>query len=325
MKTTTNKIVQTSDFVRSLNLSNYTFGGQHHAQEALDEILNSYYPDNEQSIFRIKSEESIVCEINRTGCGEKNKTFENKQFLPFEVKDTPEFQTLEHILIESFGNENPRGYMCNLGKYGGCHKMNTCSKSSHINELKDVLIVQLLIFTYDSDPLSVSYGHRRKIFPNLIVDPQIDQYSLQGIIWHHGSNVDSGHYTSMIKHNTNWYHISDDNLNSYEPKFQCTSNEQSVPYLLFYTKNNTRLLTNEPLNIEMDEEAEPIDFSIHEMSNAETKKRTFDPSKDDLDEDNSAKKSKLDAHEEEIIIVNEETPLNDLHEKKLMKMKMLII
>ena len=110
--------------------------------------------------------------------------------------------------------------------------MNTCSKSSHINELKDVLIVQLLIFTYDSNPNSVTYGHKRKIFFQ-----QIDQYSLQGIIWHHGSNVDSGHYTSMIKHNDTFYHISDaENLNSYDVKFHCTSDDQSVPYLLFYTK-----------------------------------------------------------------------------------------
>ena len=222
-------------------------------------------------------------------------------------------------MIESFGNENPREYMCNLGKHGGCHKVDTCSKSSHINELKDVLIVQLLIFTYDSNPNSHSFGHKRKIFPNLIVNQEIDQYSLQGIIWHHGSNVDSGHYTSMIKHNDTFYHISDaDELNNYPvDKFHCTSDDQSVPYLLFYTKNNTRLLTYDPLNIEMDEpaEPEPIDFTKHEMSNAETKKRTFEPSKDDLDEDNSAKKSKLDAHEEEIIIENEETPLNDLDEK----------
>ena len=57
------------------------------------------------------------------------------------------------------------------GQHGGCQKLNTCKKSMHIDTFEDILVIQLII-----------YNGRRKIFPNLIVDQQLDQYSLQAII-----------------------------------------------------------------------------------------------------------------------------------------------
>ena len=312
---TTNEIVQTSPYVRQLNLSNYTFGRQHDAQEALSQILDGLYPDNNQSIFRIKSTLSIVCERNLTGCGEIQQRHENTQLVRFQVNETHDFQRVENILIESFANETPEDYICRLGPHGGCGKRNTCSRSTQIDALNNVLIIQLLIFTYDDNPDSPTYGGKRKKFPNFIIDQTIDRYSLQGIIWHDGHYADSGHYTAMIKHNADWYHISDSVvLSNDKVKFYCTSDEKSVPYLLIYTKNNT----NDPISIEMNYPLEPeslIDFSIHhEMSNGSSNKRS---STELLDEDklNSAKRSKLDLHEE-IILENEVTSLvNDVDER----------
>ena len=70
-------------------------------------------------------------------------------------------------------------------------------------------------------------------------------------------------------------------------KFFCSSGEQLVPYLLFYTKdgtglNDVPLITNEMYNL-----TEPVDFVVcDETSNAGPKKRTFESSMDDLDDDN---------------------------------------
>ena len=50
-------------------------------------------------------------------------------------------------------------------------------------------------------------------FPNLIIDQEItirNHYKLKAIIWHHGQNLNSGHYTAMVKQrDQSWIHISD--------------------------------------------------------------------------------------------------------------------
>ena len=144
-----NRIVKTSTYVAQMGFSNYIFKRQHDAQEALAEILNNCYQDISQSVFCIKFQESIVCDRDLQGCGEKSERCEYDQILKLEIQETNELQSVENILIRSFGNEMPKGYKCNLGPNGGCGKENTCSKTSHVTELKDILIVQLLIFTYD--------------------------------------------------------------------------------------------------------------------------------------------------------------------------------
>jgi ubiquitin C-terminal hydrolase len=57
-----------------------------------------------------------------------------------------------------------------------------------------------------------------------------DVYRLQGVIWHHGVIFDSGHYTSMVKHNNTWYHISDTDFMTYDVKFTCNDNG---PFFLY--------------------------------------------------------------------------------------------
>lgn len=105
----------------------------------------------------------------------------------------------------------------------------------------------MLIFTHDE------FGIQRKFFPDLIIDQEItciDQYILKAIIWHHGEDVQSGHYTVMIKQiNDQWIHISDANTNHYSVKFSCSRDDTMVPYLCFYTENETSV-NNVPLESE---------------------------------------------------------------------------
>ena len=322
----TSRIVQTSSYVRQLNLGNYRFGMQHDAEEALSEILNSCYPDDGESLFRIKLNESVVCERNLGGCGEKFDKYECHQVLKLQVQETYE-QSVQHILNSPFNYHMPEGYRCNLGLEGGCHKIGSCSKASLVSELRDLLVIQLLIFSYDT------YGRRRKLFPGFNVEQQItqfDDFTLQGIIWHHGQSIDSGHYTSMVKHNERWYHISDTEVDHYEIKFSCQPGEETVPYLLFYKRNNNTNVSNvssiNTLNTEIfPAEPELIDSSLRDDTiNTSKEKRTFETSVEHLDDDNlnSTKRRKfekcLDSQEKVAIdeeIENMETPVTELDEE----------
>ena len=297
--TVTNGAVQTSTYISENYFSNYTFGQQHDAQEALSEILNVCYPnydinDCDQHIFRVKLEESIVCDPNKGGCGASTNKYEYKQIIPFQVTETNIWQNVDDILINSFGIEIPSDYKCNLGPTNGCGLKNTCNKTSHISKLEDIVIIHLLIFTYDA------HGNRRKIFPNFIISQHLDQYSLQSIIWHHGDNLDSGHYTSMVKHNHRWHHISDTDLDMYPVKFLCERSDENsqnpmVPYLLFYVKNDLSYQTVSPL----------IDFTRHVDSHAGLRKRDYEAISDDSDDHlNTAKVKIIDLDNQENKVTN---------------------
>ena len=237
MKCGANK-VKTSIFARKIQLNNYMFETQHDAQEALSDILETCFPyydseeDGNHSMFRIQFEQIMHCNKNRNGCGSTERKFIYDHILSFHLEDTDEPQHVYDALIKSFDTDTSDEYRCNLGENGGCKSQATCTKSLNINELGEILIIQLIIYKFDN------YG-RRKLFPNLVIDQELDQYRLQGVIWHHGQNIDAGHYTSMVKHNGCMYHLSDaEQINKYDVRYYCTPDMNMVPYLLFYAKND---------------------------------------------------------------------------------------
>ena len=157
-----------------------------------------------------------------------------------------------------------------------CNKVNTRTKQSIVSGLKDVLAIQLLIFTHDE------FGRQRKFSPDLVIDQEItciDKYKLKAIIWHHGTEIQSGHYTVMIKQSNNqWIHISDANTHDYPVKFSCSKNDTMVPYICFYTKDDTDVsnapielesvtVNNDPLNTHIDDLSEHVDFFINDEMN----------------------------------------------------------
>ena len=296
----TNEIVQTSTYIRALenDFTGYTFGIQYDAEECLRKILEICYPychestadpdyDSNKFIFRVKFNETLECEQRLGGCGTVQDKYEHHQILKLKIEETSDFQSVEHILTHYNGDNMPEDYRCQLGPSGGCNTINSCTKQSLLYELKDVLVIQLLIYSHDA------LGRKRKLFPNLNIERTItpfEKYNLQAIIWHHGASLESGHYTAMVKHNGRWIHISDTDI-TYPIKFSCNSDEQSVPYLLFYTKDVTNVNNNISLNTDtFTAETESIDFTIHD------RKRSYEVSIEDLDEDNfnSAKMSKLE-------------------------------
>ena len=305
----------------------YTLAHQYDAEQCLRTILEICYPDiqnaafdtefdynkfDSQFIFRVTYNEEIECEQRKGGCGNTQNNYEHHQILKLTINERSEFEQSVEQLLNSPANRDPmpQGYRCDIQPLP-CNKYNTCNKQSILSGLKDVLIIQLIIYSHDEHIT-------RKFFPELHINQRITQfaqYNLKAIIWHHGDSLQSGHYTAMVKQrNEQWIHISDTDKGSYPIKFYCREGEESVPYILFYTKAETNV-NNVPLSIEESEsESESIDFKKHnETTNTERlPKRTHEPSIDDVNEDNlnyvKSKKLKTDLDcENDILTDTEET------------------
>ena len=187
-------------------------------------------------------------------CGASNEKPICDPILQLHVQNIFEKQTVNRILQSSFSHtENLDDYTCELGANDeGCKKTGTCSKGTRITKCKDTVVIQLNIF--ENNPIT---NVRSKILPNLEVDNKInifEDYYLQGIIWHHGHTIASGHYTSMVKHNESWYHMNDHHEINVYPNdivFECKKGEERVPYLLIYKKGTdlqttTSITVNDP-------------------------------------------------------------------------------
>ena len=257
-----NGIVKSFDFMLQIQeyFRDYVPKRQYDAEECLSTILRICFPDihnaasdtefnkfDSQFIFGVTYNETIECEQNKGGCGKTQDRYEHDQILKLTVKETSEFEQSVEQLLNSPSDRDPmpEGYRCDIFPLP-CNRYNTCNKQSILSELKDGLVIQLIIYSYDE------FGHQRKFFPNIHVNQhiiQFAQYNLKAIIWHHGDSLQSGHYTVMVKQQNNqWIHISDTNTTTYSIQFDCCQGDESVPYILIYTKNDandTQILENQ--------------------------------------------------------------------------------
>ena len=69
--------VQTSNYVRSLELMDYRFGQQYDCHEALVQILDTIFPNYEESMFRIEYEQTTSCD----NCGLSSKRYQPEMLL----------------------------------------------------------------------------------------------------------------------------------------------------------------------------------------------------------------------------------------------------
>lgn len=101
-----------------------------------------------------------------------------------------------------------------------------------IETSNDILIVQLLIYEFRPD------GVRRKIdnfqlqpFENEIINVSGKTYKVRNGIIHHGSDIESGHYTSFLRESNHWKIASDSSVSS------CSQLQSlNVIYIIFLEK-----------------------------------------------------------------------------------------
>ena len=137
-----------------------------------------------------------------------------------------------HDLIES--------YNCDL-----CH-----GECTLVNELqiktwpKSSLVIQLKLFDYDIvSEQGIKKIHSITNFANMdFITEGAEQFHLQAVVCHQGPRVNSGHYVTYIRNrdanNARWIVASDSNVSTVHAAHQFNTNN-STPYLLFYSKQNS--------------------------------------------------------------------------------------
>ena len=112
------------------------------------------------------------------------------------------------------------------------------------------------------------------MIPNLTIDEEVitawGKIKLHAIVYHHGYDICSGHYTAGIKMNETWFSVDDTRV-SKNVKFTCTPHDskQSCPYLLIYKKDSDVVTSMTPTITVSDESsrststtAEPISVNM---------------------------------------------------------------
>ena len=103
-------------------------------------------------MFRFNKHEDIVCEINNSGCGRTFSRHETSLVFSLNLENTVEQQSIQGLLnemLDPHGHQIPE-YKCEMENGIGCHKKGCCTKSTSITDIKDILVIHLMIFSYDS-------------------------------------------------------------------------------------------------------------------------------------------------------------------------------
>ena len=118
-----------------------------------------------------------------------------------------------------------------------CRKCTTQSCQSlrtSYQQMPNILLIQINRFS-----VSNLHGRPRKnnhpfgIYENIKLG--LINYTLLGLIEHHGVFINSGHYVSYIRQNNKWYHCDDKHIT--ETNLLTLSNNI---YLMFYAKDRYR-------------------------------------------------------------------------------------
>ena len=227
----TNNPIRTSEYLKHLELLDYTSGTQYDAHECLLQLLNKIYPViNDDCIFKLVKHEWTLCNACQLDTHMNVTSFD----FSVPISDTTHLLTINDIVHDIM---NPHGmplndYRCDRPI---CQLVNSSTQAVSITYLSDMFIIQLGIFQFVD-------GVSKKVIPTLIIDEEInvwDTMTLHAIIYHKGEQANSGHYTSGVKINDRWFLISDSTVLNQEVKLSCTAKDTSVPYILIYKKTRT--------------------------------------------------------------------------------------
>ncbi|XP_066930953.1 uncharacterized protein [Clytia hemisphaerica] len=288
--------IETYEFIKSIELPgyDYTQREQFDAQECVNSILNHVYQVHlneipEESSFRVSFLESVLCQ--RCNNPSERTEYYNMCRIQFPSPFSPDNSMKK--LIEKLTND-PYGELIEDYVCSNCPIRTNATKSRTLFNVSHALIIQLVIFCYDQ-----TTGRLKKLVPNLNIETEIENVllgtlELQAIVYHHGNTPDSGHYTSVVKYNEQWYSVNDDHVTVIKgDEFNCKISDKIVPYVLIYKKcnreidslplnsdNNIRDQTSSEVETDKDKPKEintngnsnTIDFSIDQSSNIQPEK-----------------------------------------------------
>ena len=83
---------------------------------------------------------------------------------------------------------------------------------------------------------------------------------MHAIIYNHSNNTCSGHYTSAVKCNEEWFSVDDEHIS--DVRFTCKVKDFIEPYLLIYKKkSNAMVIQNEDMHLPIAELIIPLHLS----------------------------------------------------------------
>ena len=245
-----------------MHIPGYIFREQFDSHEFLLYILAQIYSTTATDttipadcMFKIDSYTDVDCR----NCNHTTDREERQNHLNLNVKDDPTIiQSINELLINyNLEWNNVPQYNCD-----NCRTRGMCYKKPTITAFNDVIIIQLVLFTYN-ESLQIA----QKNCPALIVEENISLFgeSLQlcGIIYHHGLfTANSGHYTAAINSNGNWFTLDDSETKS-GVKLSCNYRDRVIPYILIYRRTNATVNNINNVIVSDDEETH---FCINDMS-----------------------------------------------------------
>lgn len=173
------------------------------------------------------------------------------------------FQNLQLDISEA---ETIEEAMMNLNSietisYKSSNKEISIKKQTFIDKLPTILMVHLKRFSYLKDRdigiekvlKKISYGHDLTIPKELLSSPMAANYSLIGVVYHHGASAGAGHYTCDVLRKASlkseiaegkdsmkdeWIRIDDTSVKGIDSESVLNSEEESTKtaYILLYQK-----------------------------------------------------------------------------------------
>ncbi|CBY23368.1 unnamed protein product [Oikopleura dioica] len=198
---------KSSGFVESANVPNSS-----------EEAWNQYISEENSfltSLFVGQAESTLTC----LACQESTKNWESFWNISLPISGSSSIEEC----IEKFqksetltGEDQP---FCE-----SCQKKCDMTKSLRISKIPRTLLLHLKRFSSKSKDSSLI-----KFPVDSSLSLESSEFKLSSVINHQGKSTSSGHYLASVRHNGNWFSISDEKISSLEKV------ESADAYVLFYT------------------------------------------------------------------------------------------
>lgn len=222
----------------------------------LDDIITKCDLKPVNNIFSGKMETSVICDVCKKASithapflgiqlpfptsnnnNDNNNNSAEKGGLKTELRNHYKISGLLDYYFEPDILEDDNAYFCEHCS----KKVKKAMKQARFVHMPDILALTVKRFYYDmTGTISGKIRHPLQIEPTLNINNEI--FDLYGVVTHHGSSLNSGHYTATASHSdssdSRWWHFDD----SYVKRLDATSiqNIQNA-YMLFYKKRKTLL------------------------------------------------------------------------------------
>ena len=206
----------------------------------LDNILTNFNMPHVEKIFRGKFETQICCKRCKNVVSSLFPFLGLQVAFPSEISGEENPMVTGHKVSDLLQNycspealEGSNAYFCER-----CNAKVCAIKQTVVAEIPEILVITIKRFYYDmSGTISGKICHPLHIEPTIqLRDNLLDLY---GVVTHHGSSLNSGHYTATASHSksrdTKWWHFDDSAVKRLD---STTIHNIKNAYMLFYRKRD---------------------------------------------------------------------------------------